>query len=193
MPSHDPFPYDFEHSSSESGHRALSPAQAQAAQIIALRDELTRTRRDLAFANRARDEAETSVQIARQLTIAALTETRDLCLPSVTKSLLYATVEALDLIAEDGGLPDEYLRVRKRSIEQLEKLDARGVYTLQEEGQRQEALRRGQVLLRFADIMKPRQLFEAEEAVLLLSSDAHSGPRIVLDGTQPPPLRPSSP
>lgn len=192
MPSHDPFPYDFEHSSrAEPGHPALSPAQAQAAQIVALRDELTRTRRDLAFAHRARDEAETSENIARQLTIASLTETRDLCLPSVTKSLLYATVETLDLIAEDGGLPDEYLKVRKRSIEQLERLDAKGVYTAQEENERQEALRRRLVLLRFADIMRPRQLVEAEEAVLLLSAQDPSSPRIVLDGTQPPGARPS--
>lgn len=188
MSSHDPFPFDFEGDQDPSLRRKLSPAQEQAAQIVALRDQLVMARRELAFANRALDEANRSILISRQLTTASLTETRDLCMPHVTKSLLYATVETLDDIRrEEGGLSDEYLKVRRRTIDQLEKFDAKGVYTVQEEMQRQEAIKRSKVLLRFEDIMRPRELMDPEDAVELLSSSDPSKPRIVIDGTQTQP------
>lgn len=186
MASHDPFPFDFEGDQAGSPRRKMSPAQEQAAQIAALRDQAIQLRRELAFANRALDEANRSIAISRQLTTASLSETRDLCMPHVTKSLLYATVEVLDEIhREDGGLPDEYLRVRRRTIDQLEKFDARGIHTIQEERERQEAIKRNRVLLRFEDIMRPREILDPEDALALLSSNDPAKPRIVVDGTLP--------
>lgn len=184
MASHDPFPFDFDRDQEGPARPKMSPAQEQAAQIVALRDQVVQLRRELAFANRALDEANKSIMISRQLTTASLSETRDLCLPHVTKSLLYATVEVLDDIRrEEGGLPDEYLKVRRRTIDHLERFDSRGVYTAQEEGERQEAIKRGKVLLRFEDIMRPREIMDPEDALELLSSDDPSKPRIVMDGT----------
>jgi hypothetical protein len=160
-------------------------------QLSLQRDEVASLRRDLAFAYRDLDEAQRSIQIARQLTMASLTETRDLCLPAITKSLLYATVEALDFAAEEGGLPEEYQRVRKRTIDQLEKLDAKGVLTQQEETECTDASRSGRVVIRYADIMRPRQSMSIDEAVELLSSPDAAGPRIV-SGSNPLNVKPPS-
>lgn len=152
--------------------------------ITAMKEEMASLRHDLAFAYRDLDEAQRSIQIARQLTMASLTETRDLCLPHITKSLLYATIEALDFAAEDGGLPDEYQKVRRRTIDQLEKLDAKGVLTIQEQVECNEAKRNGKVVIRYADIMRPRRLMSIDEAIDLLSLSESSGPKIV-SGSNP--------
>lgn len=153
-------------------------------ELSLLKDEMTSMRRDLAFAYRELDECQRSIQIARQLTMASLTESRDLCLPNFTKSLLYATVDALNFAEEEGGLPEEYKKVRKRTIDQLEKLDAKGILTQQEEKECQEATRKGLVVIRYADIMRPRQEMSVDEAVELLSAKDPSGPRIV-SGSNP--------
>jgi len=190
MSTHDPFPFDFEGDQEFSSRRKLSPAQDQASQIVSLRDQVVELRRELAFANRALDEATKSISISRQLTTASLVETRDLCMPHVTKSLLYATVEMLDEIKrEEGGLPDEYIKVRRRTIDQLEKFETKGVYTTQEESERVDAIKRDKVLIRFEDIMRPRELMDPEDAVELLSSADPSRPRIVIDGTLPQPAQ----
>lgn len=180
----DPFPFDFEpdHESMSGGLEGRIRDQER--QIAALRRDLVATRNDLAQAHRALDEAQRSGQISKLLTTASLTETRDLCLPHVTKSLLYATVEALDEVRKDEGLTDEYLGVRRRTIEQLERFDAKGVYTLQEERERQQAVKLQKVLIRFGDIMIPRQLLDVDDAVELLSSEHPTKPRVVIDGTQ---------
>ena len=189
-------PFDFDLDAPEespAGDVILRQRLAEQDRQLSLqRDEVSSLRRDLAFAYRDLDEAQRSIMIARQLTMASLMETRDLCLPAVTKSLLYATVEALDLAAEEGGLPEEYQKVRKRTIDQLEKLDAKGVLTQQEEAECSEATRTDKVVIRYADIMRARKLMSIDEAVELLSSSNAAHPRIV-SGSNPLNPRNNSP
>lgn len=144
-----------------------------------LKNQIHVLRMSLAAACRDLEEAQRSAQIARQLTMASLTETRDLCMPQVTKSLLYATVEALDFIAEDGQLPEEYVKARRRSIEQLERLDAKGVLTVQEQNECDAALEQGRVVVRYADIMRPRKTVSIEEAAEIVASGNNGNTRIV--------------
>lgn len=144
-----------------------------------LEHTLAQQDRLLAESEDARHELEREVDINRRLAHAAIVETRDLCLPEVTKSLLYATVDVLKDAALQGPLPDSSRRVWKKTIETLERMDRNGVFTAREEAEQKEARRQSKVVVRFGDIMLPRTMVEEHLLADYIQLHAHLNPRVV--------------
>ena len=133
----------------------------------------------LAEAEDLRQELTKESDLNRRLAHAAIVETRDLCMPEVTKSLLYATVDVLQETENAGPLPDSARRVWRKTLENLERMDRNGIYTAREEAEQKEARRQNKVLVRFGDIMMPRVMIDEHLLADYLELHAHLSPRIV--------------